>query len=73
MLQAITEGEFTEIVGAWKRLETLEVVDRETGKTDYSLVIEILRLCLSDPYLKKLILEFLSKYPERRPIKTITS
>ncbi len=62
ILQAITEEEFTEIVGARKRLETLGLIDRETGKIDYSLIIEILRLSLSDPYLKKLILEFLSKH-----------
>ncbi len=62
ILQAITEEEFTEIVGARKRLETLGLIDRETGRIDYSLVIEILRLSLSDPYLKKLILEFVSKH-----------
>lgn len=62
MLQLISEEEFTELIGARKRLEALGLIDRNTGKVDYALIVEMLKLSLSDAYLRKLIIEFVGKY-----------
>ena len=56
------EEEFWSLLSGRRRLETIGLIDSETGKVDYEAVMELLKLAIREPILKKIFLEFISKY-----------
>ena len=62
MLENIEEEEFWNLLSGRKKLEAMGLIDSTTGKVDYEAVMELLKLAIREPILKKILLEFISKY-----------
>ncbi len=62
MLENLEEEEFWSLLSGRKKLEAIGLIDSETGKVDYEAVMELLKLAIREPILKKILLEFISKY-----------
>jgi len=62
MLENLEEEEFWNMLSGRRKLEAIGLIDSETGKVDYESVMELLKLAIREPILKKIFLEFISKY-----------
>ena len=62
MLENLEEEEFWSLLSGRRKLEAIGLIDSETGKVDYESVMELLKLAIREPILKKIFLEFISKY-----------
>ena len=62
MLENLEEEEFWSLLSGRRRLEAIGLIDSETKKVDYEAVMELLKLAIREPILKKMFLEFISKY-----------
>ncbi len=67
MLENIEEEEFWSLLSWRKKLEAIGLIDSKTGKVDYEAVMELLKLAIGEPILKKVFLEFISKYLRNAP------
>ena len=62
MLENLEEEEFWSLLSGRRKLEAIGLIDSGTGKVDYEAVMELLKLSIREPILKKIFLEFISKY-----------
>ncbi len=62
MIENLEEEEFWSLLSGRRKLEAIGLIDSETGKVDYEAVMELLKLAIREPILKKIFLEFISKY-----------
>ncbi len=62
MLENLEEEEFWSLLSGRRKQEAIGLIDSETGKVDYESVMELLKLAIREPILKKIFLEFISKY-----------
>jgi len=56
MLENFEEEEFWSLLSGRKKLEAIGLIDSQTGKVDYQGVMELLKLAIREPILKKNIL-----------------
>ncbi|MEM0196728.1 MAG: hypothetical protein QXK66_03750, partial [Sulfolobales archaeon] len=57
LLSLVTQREFEEVLGAYRRLKVAGVI-RDDGTVDYSAALEVLRAASYDEYLKQLVIRF---------------
>ncbi|MEM2196939.1 MAG: hypothetical protein QW290_07660 [Sulfolobales archaeon] len=57
LLSLVTQREFEEVLGAYRRLRVAGVI-RDDGTVDYSAVLEVLRVASYDECLKQLVIRF---------------
>ena len=62
VLDNLDEDEFWGLLNGRKKLEAIGLIESETGKVDYEAVMELMKLAIREPVLKKIFLEFISKY-----------